>query len=66
MSLRGHADNLKDGTVEIICEGEKDKIVELVDRIKETPSQFARVDLVNPQWHDYIGDLKEPECSWRA
>ncbi len=61
LELKGHVENLSDGTVEVLCEGDKEKIEELVNIIKETPIQFARVDLAEPQWYEYVGDLNEPE-----
>ena len=52
LKLKGRADNLPDGTVKILCEGEKDKIKELIAGIKETTPHFARVDSVEPEWQN--------------
>ncbi|ODS36879.1 MAG: hypothetical protein A7316_02240 [Candidatus Altiarchaeales archaeon WOR_SM1_86-2] len=61
VKLKGYAENLPDGMVEVVCEGEKEKIEELINRIKETPPHFARVDSAEPEWQEYVGDLKEPD-----
>jgi len=61
LRLNGYADNLPDGTVEILCEGEKDRIEELITQVRETPPHFAQVELAEPEWQEYVGDLKEPE-----
>ena len=61
LKLNGRAENLPDGTLEVICEGEKDKIEEMINKVKETPPHFAMVDSVNPKWQEYTGDLKEPQ-----
>jgi len=61
LKLNGYAENLPDGMVKVLCEGEKEKIEELINKIKETPPHFARVDSAEPEWQEYVGDLKEPE-----
>jgi acylphosphatase len=61
LNLNGYADNLPDGTVEILCEGEKNRIDELIEKIRDAPPHFAKVESAEPQWQKYIGDLKEPE-----
>jgi acylphosphatase len=37
LNLKGFAENLENGSVKIVCEGERDKIDALVDSIKENP-----------------------------
>ena len=61
LGLNGYAHNLPDATVEVLCEGEKDKIEGLIAKIREAPLNFATVESAEPEWQDYIGDLKEPE-----
>jgi len=61
LGLNGYANNLPDGTVEVLCEGEKDRIDELIAKIRGTPPHFATVESAEPEWQEYIGDLNEPE-----
>lgn len=42
-NLNGWAKNLADGRVELVINGEKDKIRKMINEVKEGPS-FARVD----------------------
>jgi len=59
LKLRGYANNLPDGTVDVLCEGEKNKIEELIRKIKENPPRFSWIESTEPEWQEYIGDLKE-------
>ena len=42
--IKGFAENLPDGTVKIVCEGEKDKITEYISYIKQESPSFAVID----------------------
>ena len=61
LKLKGYADNLPDGTVEVLCEGENNRIEELIAKIKTIPPHFATIESVKPEWQEYIGDLKALE-----
>lgn len=58
LRLRGHVRTLEDGNVEIIIEGEKEKIEEYLKKIKEGPkhSQIRSVEVTERKWS---GDFKE-------
>ena len=43
LGLKGYAKNLPDGTVEIVAEGDEEKINELIDFIKKGPG-IAKVE----------------------
>ena len=42
LDIKGWAKNLADGRVEVVIEGNKDKISEMLEKLKEGPS-FAKV-----------------------
>jgi acylphosphatase len=48
LDLNGYVKNLDDGTVQIICEGEKDDIKELLEKINITqyPIRVEKIDVV--------------------
>lgn len=58
LGLRGFVQNLLDGRVEIVTEGRKDKVEELIDWIHSGPST-ADVEEVKV-------DRKQPEGDFRA
>lgn len=43
LDITGWAKNLADGRVEVVIEGKKDKISEMIEKLKEGPS-FAKVN----------------------
>lgn len=45
LGLHGYAKNLKDGNVEVIAQGNKDKINELIDFIKKGPGIAKVADM---------------------
>jgi len=50
--------NLKDGQVEVMAEGEKESIEDLISKLKEGP-RLARVENVDVTWEDYTGEFSE-------
>jgi len=61
LGLAGHANNLPDGTVKVLCEGEESAVKKLLAEIKSNSPQFATVDSVEDVRQDYTGDLKKPQ-----
>jgi acylphosphatase len=55
--LTGWTRNLRDGRVEVLAEGEKEKIVELI-RFCHTGPALARVKNVEVEWSDYQGGFR--------
>ena len=57
LNEKGFAENLADGSVKVVCEGEEEEIKELINAIKENPPSFARIDEVNVAYEDYKGEF---------
>lgn len=56
LSLTGWVRNLRDGRVEALAEGDKEKIDELINRLKQGPP-MAQVENVDVEWEDYTGEF---------
>jgi acylphosphatase len=56
--LAGNVRNLRDGRVEVICEGTDENIGKLVEWCKRGP-QGAVVEHVDVAWKEYTGEFKE-------
>jgi acylphosphatase len=52
--LAGTVKNMPDGSVRIVCEGEEETILRLVEWCKQGP-QGARVDYVDVRWEEPTG-----------
>ncbi|MFA5374184.1 MAG: acylphosphatase [Dehalococcoidia bacterium] len=57
IGLTGYAKNLDDGSVEVFAEGEKDKLAQLVAKLKAGP-RAARVERVDVEWGEYSGKYR--------
>jgi len=57
LNVKGFAENLEDGSVRVVCEGEKDGINELINSIKENTPSFARIDEMNVAYEEYKGEF---------
>ena len=57
LNLKGFAENLPDGNVKIVCEGEKDKITEFIDYIKQNTPSFATIVDINVRYEAYKGEF---------
>ncbi|NQE05465.1 Acylphosphatase [ANME-1 cluster archaeon GoMg1] len=55
--LKGFAENLPDGDVKIVCEGEKDKITEFIDYIKQNTPSFAAIENITMEYESYRGEF---------
>lgn len=58
LQLTGWVRNLKDGRVEVIAEGDKQGIEDLISKLKEGP-RMARVENVDVSWENYTGEFSE-------
>lgn len=54
LDIDGYVCNLDDGSVEVVAEGEKDKLTRLIDKLREGP-RVARVDDVDITWLIDVG-----------
>ncbi|RQW01236.1 MAG: acylphosphatase [Calditrichaeota bacterium] len=52
LGLSGYVKNLPDGRVEVVAEGPRDKLEELVQRLKEGPGG-GEVEDVQVEWKSY-------------
>ncbi len=57
LGIKGYAENLPDGRVKIVCEGEEENILKLENSLKETPPPFARVDHIESKFVPYAGEF---------
>ena len=58
--LTGWAHNLLDGAVEIVCEGDRERVEEFVAWCKRGPS-LAKVDRVDTSFEEYRGEWEDFE-----
>jgi len=63
LNLTGWVRNLRDGRVEILAEGDKEKIDELISRLNEGPPS-SQVDSVNVKWEEYKGEFEDFRITW--
>lgn len=56
LGLKGSIQNLRDGTVEALVEGDKDKIDEWIEELKEGP-RYAEVTQIDQETKDFTGRL---------
>ena len=63
LGLFGWVRNLPDGRVEILAEGEKEKLEKLVEWVKRGPDS-ARVDGLEIDWQEYKGEFKNFEIKY--
>jgi acylphosphatase len=57
IGVTGYARNMPDGTVEVVAEGDEDKVKKLLVWLKKGPPS-SRVDTVNVQYTQYNGFYK--------
>lgn len=58
LSVTGWVRNLKDGRVEVMAEGDEEKVEDLISQLKQGPS-LARVENVDVDWEDYKGEFED-------
>jgi len=63
LHLRGWVRNLRDGRVEVLVEGNKDRIESLISKLEEGPPA-ARVDKAEVKWEPYRGEFEDFRITW--
>ncbi|MHA1379105.1 MAG: acylphosphatase [Candidatus Helarchaeota archaeon] len=58
LNIKGWAKNLKDGKVEIIAEGEEEKLRELIKFLHKGPT-YARVSNVELKWEEFRNEFEQ-------
>lgn len=58
LGLKGWVKNTKDGKVELLIEGEKEKIEEMIKWLHKGPP-LARVEKVDIEWQEFKGEFNE-------
>lgn len=58
LGLTGWVRNLWDGRVEVLVEGEKDKVEKLIVKIRQGPP-LAHVEDVEVSWEEYRGEFQD-------
>ncbi len=63
LGLSGWVRNLPDGRVEVIAEGNKNRVLNLIEKIKQGPPS-ADVDSTEIEWEDYRGEFNDFRIVW--
>lgn len=63
LGITGWVKNLPDGRVEIVAEGEKEKIQDLIEWAKVGP-QFAKVEKVETFWEEFQNEFNSFEIKY--
>jgi len=63
LNLTGWVRNLRDGRVEVLAEGDREKIDELISRLNEGPPS-SQVESVNVKWEEYKGEFENFRITW--
>ena len=56
LDIKGYAKNPDDGSVNIVCESEKNNIEELINELREKPPSFASIGDISVEYADYAGE----------
>ncbi|NQT94922.1 MAG: acylphosphatase [Candidatus Omnitrophica bacterium] len=57
LSLGGWVKNLPDGRVELVAEGEEERLIELLDRIRKSMAGYLSDESI--KWQPYKNEFKE-------
>jgi len=57
LGLSGYAKNLPDDTVEVVAEGDEERLKELLFALKKGPV-LAKVEHIESKWSDAIGNYR--------
>ena len=57
LNVTGFAENVEDGSVKVICEGEEEGINKLTNSIKESSPSFASIEGMNVAYEEYKGEF---------
>jgi len=59
----GWVRNLGDGRVEAVFEGEKEKVLKIIEWVKKGP-ELARIENVEIKWEEYQGEFDDFEIKY--
>lgn len=60
LSIYGYAENMPDGSVKIVAEGEKESLEQFINECKRGPS-LSQVENVSAIWYPYTGKFYDFE-----
>lgn len=63
LGVSGWVKNLANGQVEILVEGEKDKIKDLIELVRKGPP-MSRVEGLDIEWAAYTGNYEDFRVTW--
>ncbi|HZX11414.1 MAG TPA: acylphosphatase [Acidobacteriota bacterium] len=63
LGVTGWVKNLPDGRVEVLAEGEKSKINQLIKNLRQGP-RMARVEDLDVEWEEYKGEYSGFHITW--
>ncbi|RCV64575.1 Acylphosphatase [Methanophagales archaeon] len=61
LNVNGFAENEKDGSVKVVCEGEEEAIKRLINSIRENSPSFVRTEEVKAAYEEYKGEFSSFE-----
>ena len=61
LDIKGYAENLPDGRVRIVCEGEEKRIAELINSIKIKAPSLSKVEDLQTEYEEYVGEFADFE-----
>jgi len=56
LALKGWARNNPDGAVEVIAEGEEERLIQFIDKVKKAMAYYIKN--ANVAWEDYTGEFE--------
>jgi acylphosphatase len=63
LGLTGWVRNLMDGRVEVLAEGDKPQVENIIRKLKEGPP-FSHVEKVEVSWEEYTGEFDDFHITW--
>ena len=61
LNVNGFAENLEDGSVRVVCEGEGEAIEGLINSVKQNSPSFVRIEEVEVAYEEYKGEFSNFE-----
>jgi len=61
LNVTGFAENDKDGSIKVVCEGEGEAIERLINSVKRNSPSFVRIEEVKAVYDDYKGEFSSFE-----